>query len=230
MTTSKEYTENLKKGIITEKMLELAAVSVNVRAKRARDKEREYRNRYDKYNNEEIKREIKEEYYRKKELLLSIVPISCLHKEQKYRYEKCYAIDYRPSELYDDEKEQAKKEGRFVREGFETIHSDADRYIPDDGIEEALEDGEIFQCPYFVKKEPLDKSNYYLFYEIGEHSFHSKPLTEEEVKKYEKQYKMVEIDEIHTEILDIQDLASTKFVNQIIGLIKSGNFQFVKEN
>lgn len=58
MRTPKEYTDNLKKKIITENMLLDCLYSVNKRAKNYRDKEREYRqyyrrNRYayDKYGN-----------------------------------------------------------------------------------------------------------------------------------------------------------------------------------
>lgn len=47
MRTPKEYSENLKNGIITAEMLEACLFSVNKRAKNCRDKIREYRrNRY----------------------------------------------------------------------------------------------------------------------------------------------------------------------------------------
>lgn len=80
MRTPKEYTDNLKKKIITENMLLDCLYSVNKRAKNYRDKEREYRqyyrrNRYayDKYGNIDRCQEMKEEYYSKKEKLLSIL-------------------------------------------------------------------------------------------------------------------------------------------------------------
>ena len=56
MRTPKEYTENMNKGLITEKMLCDCLFSVNKRAKNCRDNERKYRHyRYDKYDTEEIR-------------------------------------------------------------------------------------------------------------------------------------------------------------------------------
>ena len=46
MRTPKEYTDNLKKKIITENMLLDCLYSVNKRAKNYRDKERDYRQYY----------------------------------------------------------------------------------------------------------------------------------------------------------------------------------------
>lgn len=59
MRTPKEYMNNIKVGIITDKMLAESLFSVNKRAKNCRDKEREYRNSYDIYNNCEKYREQK---------------------------------------------------------------------------------------------------------------------------------------------------------------------------
>lgn len=50
MRTPKEYTDNIKNGIITTSMLEAALYSVNKRAKNYRDAERETRHRYGRYS------------------------------------------------------------------------------------------------------------------------------------------------------------------------------------
>lgn len=107
MRTPKEYTENLKRGIITEAMLQDCLFSVNKRAKNYRDKEREYRNRYrsnyyyrhDIYNNEERYRTKKNEYYAQKDLLLTILSPVCIHKE---------LIGYERKRIYDYEKEYSR--------------------------------------------------------------------------------------------------------------------------
>ena len=94
MKTNKDYKENLKNGIITKEMLIKCLYSSNKRAKNYRDKEREYRDKarynyywYDKYNNIDKCESKKEEYYKQKEDMLSILKPTCIHKEFKY-YEK----------------------------------------------------------------------------------------------------------------------------------------------
>lgn len=82
MKTPREFNNNLKKGILTKEMLEACLLSVNKRAKNWRDREREYRQyREDYYDNCEKAREKKEYYYWKKEILLSILKPTCIHRE-----------------------------------------------------------------------------------------------------------------------------------------------------
>ena len=50
MKTPKEYTDNIKKGIITTSMLEAALYSVNKRAKNYRDAEHKARCQYGRYS------------------------------------------------------------------------------------------------------------------------------------------------------------------------------------
>lgn len=80
MVTPKEYEKNIKKGIITEKMLAECIYSVNKRAKNYRDKIREiWRKRaynpywYDKYGNEEKYAKLEMEYYDSKDKMLSLI-------------------------------------------------------------------------------------------------------------------------------------------------------------
>lgn len=68
MKTPKEYTRNLKNGIITEDMIVDCLYSVNKRAKNYRDKARQYRYSY--YHGDSQREEM-ERYYGYKEQLLS---------------------------------------------------------------------------------------------------------------------------------------------------------------
>ena len=77
MRTPKEYTDNLKNGIITTAMLNDCLYSMNKRAKNYRDAKRQ--NYIPKYCASVEEKE--QAYYRKKEILLSLVKPSCIHKE-----------------------------------------------------------------------------------------------------------------------------------------------------
>ena len=88
MRTPKDYQNKLKDRVITKQMLLDCLYSSNKRAKNYRDKEREYRdyfryNRYayDKYDNVDKCKQKKEEYYKQKEFMLSILEPVCIHKE-----------------------------------------------------------------------------------------------------------------------------------------------------
>ena len=83
MKTPTNFSDNLKNNIITTSMLEAVLLSVNKRAKNYRDKEREYRRSYGIYSwrNTETAATKKEEMYKKKESLLSVMEPLCIHKE-----------------------------------------------------------------------------------------------------------------------------------------------------
>ncbi len=86
MLTSKEYKENLKNNIITYQMLDDALYSLNKRAKNHRDKAREYReychynHLRDKYHNIQKENFLKEEFYDKKEILLTLLTPCAVHE------------------------------------------------------------------------------------------------------------------------------------------------------
>ena len=102
MRTPKEYTDNIKNGIITTSMLEAALYSVNKRAKNYRDAEHETRYRYGRYSKCAVSSEWKKnEFYSKKDKLLSILKPICIHKEfagyertRIYSYEQHYDDRY----------------------------------------------------------------------------------------------------------------------------------------
>ncbi|MBP5724455.1 MAG: hypothetical protein J6X18_12900 [Bacteroidales bacterium] len=81
MKTPKEYTQNLKNGIVTLPMLSDAIYTYNKRAKNMRDKAREYRRTrrwtmYDYYGDYCDKRD---DYYKRKEELLEYLEPQCVH-------------------------------------------------------------------------------------------------------------------------------------------------------
>lgn len=88
MQTPKEYTNNLKNGIVTETMLSDCIYSCNKRAKNWRDKEAQIRDYFkshyyatDNYNYEERAMEKKMEYYEMKETMLELLKPVCIHRE-----------------------------------------------------------------------------------------------------------------------------------------------------
>lgn len=189
-----KYADNLKNGVITEKMLLDCLYSVNKRAKNYRDKAREYRAYYkahryfDKYSNEAKCTAKKEEYYKQKEKLLSVLQPTCIHKEF-FGYERIRIYDYEP--------EYKKNRKNFVWENC--------FYDYKEGREVWFGD---------VEDRSRRKYHYYLFYDInGTKTFHS-PIQEEDVKKYDLE--VIDIDQLETEGHDISDLISNQFVQKVL--------------
>lgn len=101
MKTPTRFKINLENRILTEEMLALAIFSMNKRAKNMRDKQAMYRTlRYDNkfwidnYNYEEKYKDKKEEYYWKKEKLLSLLSPKCVHRDAKnnlFLYFECFS-------------------------------------------------------------------------------------------------------------------------------------------
>lgn len=210
MKTNKDYKENLKKGIITKEMLIKCLYSSNKRAKNYRDKEREYRDKarynyywYDKYNNIDKCESKKEEYYKQKEDMLSILKPTCIHKEFKY-YEK-----RRIKEFEDDYKKNI--QNAVWKNSY---------YDQELGREIRFIDIELKEKPIYF---------YYLYFDVGmDVSFH-KPIKEEEIDKYEKEgLEIKEIDELITEGKEITELISNQFVVKLIELIKSGKYKYIE--
>jgi len=200
MKTPKQFTENLKKGIITTEMLEQVLFSINKRAKNWRDKKREYKafyreHRYytDDYDNIKKCEEKEKEYYAQKEFLLKtlLTPV-CIHKEIQ--------VQTRKKRIYDYEKDYKKHTNKGYWENC---------YYDEFGDEIWFVD-----VPY---EEKIDR--YYLYYEVGTHSFHT-PI--ESPKGYN--YEIIKIDELTTYGEDITELVSVQFCNKLIDLVKSGNY------
>ena len=76
---------------------------------------------------------------------------------------------------------------------------------------------------YEDTEEPIYR--YYLFYEIGNKSFHT-PIKEEDIKKYNELF-VKDINQLNTYGHDISDLVSMQFVKKVIDLINTGVYQLV---
>ena len=207
MRTPKRYTDLIKNKKITNKIIAECIYSVNKRAKNYRDKIEDYKQaRFYKYkeNNIENAKEQKEKYYSMKEdLLLNFSPKS-IHKQyvgdkskRVYSYQKNY------TKLYNEKINDIIKENSYY---------DYDRNREVDFFDYSL--GE-------------KKHLYFLYYEIGEYSFHT-PITEERAEKNTK-LEIKEIDEnFQTHGADIADLLSTQFVQKVIDLLDSGDYTIIE--
>lgn len=209
MKTPREYFQNLQNKIVTKQMLVDCLYSVNKRAKNCRDKEREYRQeyqnnyhyfRYNKFDNEYAYRQKKEQYYQYKEELLSILTPTCIHKEP-WGYERKRIKDI------DDVKEYQK---HLMARDFVWANCYLDY---ETGIEVYFVDIELKNRPIY---------HYYLFYDLGEHTFHTPIENPEEYPDLE----IIEINKLETEGHEIIDLISMQFVMKVIALIESGDYQY----
>lgn len=205
MKTPKEYTDNIKNGIITTSMLEAALYSVNKRAKNYRDVERETKHlygRYSKYtNSSELK---KNEFYSKKEKLLSILEPICIHKEFA-GYERTRVYSY--EQHYDDKYFYAWAHNWIVWENYYFDH-DAGMYV------------EFFD----MENRSQKRYRYYLYYNVGHHTFHT-PV--DNFKKYNLPVKKIDTLDTHGD--DYLDLCSVQFVDKIIALINSGEYKYIQD-
>ena len=207
MRTPKRYTDLIKNKKITNKIIAECIYSVNKRAKNYRDKIKDYNQAgFYKYkeNNIENAKEQKEKYYSMKDdLLLNFSP-KLIHKkydgekrQRVYSYQKNYA------KLYNE------KINDIV---WENSYYDYDRNKEVDFFDYSL--GE-------------KKYLYFLYYEIGEYSFHT-PITEERAEK-NTELEIKEIDEnFQTHGADIVDLLSTQFVQKVIDLLDSGDYTIIE--
>ena len=207
MRTPKRYTDLIKNKKITNQIIAECIYSVNKRAKNYRDKIEDSNQagfyKYKEINNEKAK-EQKERYYSMKEdLLLNFSP-KLVHKQyvgekrqRVYSYQKNY------EKLYNE------KRNDIV---WENSYYDYDRNKEVDFFDYSL--GE-------------KKYLYFLYYEIGEYSFHT-PITEERAEK-NTELEIKEIDEnFQTHGADIVDLLSTQFVQKVIDLLDSGDYTIVE--
>lgn len=202
MTTPKAYTDNLNRRIITADMLADSLYSVNKRAKNCRDKERECRrNGYDAYDNASKYASKKEDYYRIKDELLSLLSPTCIHR---VRHERICTIER-------DEYEYA---AWLEQLGDAVIES-----YPRDAV-----DPETYAPVYAIRYREINY-DYYLYYDLGTHSFHS-PIDDWAAKKTYASLDMVDIDSLTTFGAETTDLISMPFVNKLLALIRSGDYTF----
>lgn len=212
METPKSYKRNLENKIITDEMLGKAIYSVNKRAKNCRDKAREYRriNRRNyfgdyygyisKYNEKQI------EYYSMKKELLEIVDPICIHVEKYPNRVRVYSNEVENYEELYLEKELAE----------EIVWTN---YFYDEEKDER-----VFFFDYYDVENP--NVFYYLYYQVSSFCFHSPIDSPEDYPDLEVVYLD---DNIITEGMDIQDLLSLDFVKKILKLIRTNDFEYVKD-
>ena len=189
--------DNLKERKITSQMLAECIFSVNKRAKNCRDKERKYRSYiYDCYNAEEQYKEKKLEYYRQKEILLSVLTPVCIHAEN---------LGYARIRVYDYEPEYEKHISEFI---WKNSYWDEELGV------------EVWFGDYIDKEHPLYK--YYLFYEVGDYNFHI-PIDKNILREYEN-LPVKDIGQLFTYGKQISELISTQFIKRVIELIQGKSY------
>jgi hypothetical protein len=207
MRTPKRYTDLIKNKKITNQIIAECIYSVNKRAKNYRDKIKDYKQGgFYKYKEDNIEnaKEQKEKYYSMKEdLLLNFSPKLIHKKYDGEKIQRVYSYQKNYEKLYNE------KRNDIV---WENSYYDYDRNKEVDFFDYSL--GE-------------KKYLYFLYYEIGEYSFHT-PITEEKVEK-NTQLEIKEIDEnFQTHGADIVDLLSTQFVQKVIDLLNSGDYTIIE--
>ena len=80
---------------------------------------------------------------------------------------------------------------------------------------------------YDFYTDDIRSIEYFLFYILGEYSFHS-PIDEEEIKNYNLE--VIEIDDLNTHGKDINDLISNQFVQKVLTLINSKEYTLKLNN
>ena len=191
METPKQYKKYLNEGICDEQMLGDVIYSYNKRAKNHRDKSNQYRRYgYDKYDNEGKSREIMGTYYGKKNKLLKLFP-------DKIQCIHKHTIKNR-RRVYDYQNE------------YENITD----YVYSNCYFDWNKDDYV--C--FVDIEE-DVVNYYLYYQIGDKSFHS-PI-KMDINKFVKneEFKQLEIidlpEDFYTHGKNTNSLLSVQFCDKV---------------
>ena len=207
MKTPKRYNDLIKNKKITNQIIAECIYSVNKRAKNYRDKMEDYKQAgFYKYKENSIEnaKEQKEKFYSMKEdLLLNFSPKLIHKKYDGEKIQRVYSYQKNYEKLYNE------KRNDIV---WENSYYDYDRNKEVDFFDYSL--GE-------------KKYLYFLYYEIGEYSFHT-PITEERVEK-NTQLEIKEIDEnFQTHGANIVDLLSTQFVQKVIDLLDSGDYTIIE--
>ena len=202
MRTPKEYTTLINKGQITESILGQVLYSINKRAKNWRDKKREYKNsKRDMYENYEKALEQEEYYYSMKSDILSFIKPIKIHNDKKIHNFTSKIYDY------DDEYDYLSNDD-IIRTGnyYDNILCDI--------------------VEFAVVKRSSETNLFFLYYELGEYSFHS-PIKENELSEY-KQLQIDVLNDFNTHGKDINDLLSTQFCNKVYSLLMDGSLSIIK--
>jgi hypothetical protein len=210
MKTPKEWQNNIRDNILTEEMLEAALDSVNKRAKNWRNRKQEYGRWHHAAHDYAARAAACEtEMYQRKDFLLSVLEPACIHKEfHGYERRRIRGSDA----SYALACGNAAAEGRIAYAG---------------GYYERDEQDDFPSFVPFADLEDFDRPRIrrYLFYLIGEHSFHV-PLEDRNYGKYEH-LPVIFIGRMETQGKEITELASMDFVKKVMAMIRQGcRFQF----
>lgn len=210
MIVPNSFKNNLNQNIITEDMLEAALYSVNKRAKNYRDKKRDsikYCNSK-KYKNYLQNKET--EMYLKKLTLLTLLKPVCIHKEfLKNKTTRVYNKNISQIDYLNKIKQL---DNKIVNFGY--------YYTP--GHEK------IDFFDWEDKTKPI--YNYYLFYQTKNYSYHT-PIDESQIEFYKSLYNIsiMNINKLDTHGDKNKNLLPMNLVNQMVDIINSKNFIFIKK-
>jgi len=206
--TPEEYKQHLRNNIITMEMLEECLYSCNKRAKNCRDKARAYR-RNTKYDYSGKYTDMKEEHYKRKEILLSLLEPICIHKVVKRFIHRV--------RVYEGDPEYEMLKHEDVIYYGEEWESDGEDYE---------KEGKTIQ--FKVTRKNGETVLYFLYYETLDGSFHS-PILQEEISEKYGNLEVIEIENFETYGEDIEDLLSVQFCDKVINLIQTKNFTLVED-
>lgn len=210
MEIPKEFLCNLESRVITEEMLELVLHSINKRAKNCRDKKKEYYLKGKKTGNEtdfntsdKYKEQEKEFYVQKNFLLKESLNPNCIHESMKETEKRVRYFNYDPE--------------------FIDFHDKA--IYCSDYYDKKL--GEYVEFIDVLTVEQIKQ--YYLFYETANYSFHI-PIEEEDIESEMDNNDISKIIEINlkTKGRDVKELIPIEFIKEIIKLVKSREYEFLK--
>lgn len=196
MKTPKEYANMISHHQISSDLLGDCIYSVNKRAKNYRDKAREKLRQYGRKADTSNEDMMKSKYYQQKSYLLNLlVPVS-VHK---------VFAGYGKNRIYDYQKSFRKHErdNDFV---WESCYYDNTR-------EREVWFGDI-------EDRSLPVYRYYLFYQVGNHSFHS-PINEDQIPE---DIALVELDSLTTYSENPKHLLSTQFVNKVLYMVFTNDY------
>ena len=132
---------------------------------------------------------------------------------------------FEPSQIHEQYLGEEKKRVFSTEEDYDKLLQEKSNDILRKGS--YYDDGNFIEVEFFDYKLGRKKYLYFLFYEIGEYSFHL-PISEQKAKKYTK-LQIKEIDQdFKTHGANIEGLLSTQFVNKVLSLLQSGDYTIVE--
>ena len=206
MKTPNLYKELINEKKITNEIIAECIYSVNKRAKNYRDKIKEYKNgKFHQHLESNIEKAEEEmgKYYQLKEEFLKVSTTNLIHKQ---------FIGEKKKRVYSYEKNYEK----LLKEKTNDIFWKNSYYDYDKDME----------IEFFDYHLGTKKYLYFLYYEIGEYSFHS-PISEK-IAESNTELEIQEIDEnFKTHGSKIEGLLSMQFVKKVLELLQSEDYTIV---